>query len=122
MCDIKPRQSRDSRDLRFSNPEIPGLETLITNDGDWVAIRDNFPSLLTSELQEKSYNSTEISQTPTHEIILFASLYTLNDSFLYKTQRQPIMSLSGQFQHFSVRLVSNGLNDSVVIYAVHSSN
>ena len=40
-------------------------------------------------------------QTPTHEISLFASLNTLNDFFLYKTQKQPIMSLSGQFQLFS---------------------
>ena len=36
-------------------------------------------------------------QTPTHEISLFASLNTLNDFFLYKTQKQPIMSLSGKF-------------------------
>ena len=34
-------------------------------------------------------------RTPTHEISLFASLNTLNDFFLYKTQEQPIMSLSG---------------------------
>ena len=40
-------------------------------------------------------------QTPTHEISLFASLITLNDFSLFKTQKQPIMSLSGQFQLFS---------------------
>ena len=41
---------------------LPITNSDITNDGDWVAIQDNFPGLLTSELQEKSYNSTEISQ------------------------------------------------------------
>ena len=40
-------------------------------------------------------------QTPIHEIALFASLNTLNDFFLYKTQKQPIMRVSGQFQLFS---------------------
>ena len=40
-------------------------------------------------------------QIPTHEISLFPSLNTLNAFFLYKTQKQPIMSLSGQFQLFS---------------------
>ena len=30
MCYIsKPRKSRDSRDSGFSNPQIPGLETLL---------------------------------------------------------------------------------------------
>ena len=32
------------------------------------------------------------------KISLFASLNTLNNFFLYKTQKQPIMSLSSQFQ------------------------
>ena len=37
-------------------------------------------------------------QTPTHQISLFASLNTFNNFFLYKTQKQPIMSLTSQFQ------------------------
>ena len=37
-------------------------------------------------------------QTLTHQISLFASLNTFNNFFLYKTQKQPIMSVSSQFQ------------------------
>ena len=33
-------------------------------------------------------------QTTTHQISLFASLNTFNNFYLYKTQEQPIMSLS----------------------------
>ena len=47
-------------------------------------------------------------QTPTHEISLFASLNTLNDFFLYKTQKQAFRPISTVF-NFSVRLVSIGL-------------
>ena len=50
-------------------------------------------------------------QTPTHEISLFASLNTLNDFFLYKTQKQPIMSFPANFNCFQllVRLFPIGL-------------
>ena len=41
-----------------------------------------------------------IFQTPTNQISLFASLNTLNNFFLYKTKKQPIMSLSSQFQPY----------------------
>ena len=41
---------------------------------------------------------SHIFRQQTHQISLFASLNTLNSFFLYKTQKQPIMSLSSQFQ------------------------
>ena len=36
--------------------------------------------------------------TPTHQISLFATIDTLNNFFLYKTQKQTNMSLSRRFQ------------------------
>ena len=53
----------------------------MNDDDDWVAIRDDFPSLLTRELQEKSSNSTEISQL--NKIVFKFEVDSTTDPNLY---------------------------------------
>ena len=60
---------------------LPITNSDAVNDDDWVAIREDFPSLLSDELQEKSSNSTAISHL--NEIVYKFQVDSTTDPNLY---------------------------------------